>query len=73
MVVMDVVESRVSKVSAELNEKAELELDERELEREWAEAAERGETDRAGGLGNLSRTGVIHVGAATSSAIMAKI
>jgi len=66
-----VMEAWESNVSAEANEKPELELDERELEREWVEMVDNGETDR-GGVGNLSRTGVIHVGAATSSAIMAK-
>lgn len=70
MVVMVALDS---KVSTELNEKAELELDDLELEREWAEAVESGEMDRAGGLGNLSMMGVIQVGAETSSAIMAKI
>ena len=65
------MEAWESKVSAEVNEKPELELDERELEREWVEMVDNGETDR-GGEGNLSRTGVSHVGAATSSAIMAK-
>jgi hypothetical protein len=67
-------EDRVKQVLAEpyeSKEKPELEFDERELEREWLDIIERGEEDRAG-IGNWSRIGVIHVGALTWSAIMAK-
>lgn len=64
-----VTDVRESKVSAEVKESPEL--DEQELDREWVEVADNGEIDR-GGAGNLPRTGVIHVGAATSLAIMAK-
>jgi hypothetical protein len=62
-------EERVEMVvseSYESKENPELELDERELHREWLEMIDKGEEHRAG---NWSRTGVIHVGA---SAIMAK-
>jgi hypothetical protein len=64
-------EVRELEVSADVKERFELELDEQELKQEWLEIADSGETDR-GGVGNLSSTGVIHAGAATSSTIMAK-
>jgi len=58
--------------AVEAYEKHELELEERELERESEETAESGDSERAGG-GKRSMTGVAQVGALTSSAIIANI
>jgi hypothetical protein len=44
----EVVDIDVADESAEVKEKPELELDERELEREWAEMVESGDDDRTG-------------------------
>lgn len=63
-----VLDKKESNVLAEVTRRPELELNEQEQELEWLEAADNGETDR-GGIGNLPRTGVIHV---TSSAIAVK-
>ena len=74
-----VPELKESALSWEKMEKPELELDERELDRECRETAEMAEIgeefwDRAG-VGMLLKSlavGVNHVGSRTSSAIMAK-
>jgi hypothetical protein len=57
--------------SAVVKEKPELELDERELEREWAETVDGGENGLPG-VKDWVRIGVIRVGALTWSAIIAK-
>ena len=52
------------------NENPELELDERELQREWLETVDIREGDL--GIGNWSMMGVSHDGARISSSIIAK-
>ena len=58
--------------AVEAYEKQELELEERELERESEETAESGDSERAGGE-KWSMTGIAQAGALTSSAIIANI
>lgn len=55
---------------ADVNEKPELEFDERELQREWADTVETGDNGRENN-GKSPSTGVAQVGALISSAIMA--
>jgi hypothetical protein len=65
-----VVDDPYESEDEEPKEKHELELDERELEREWLEIAERGD-DVLAETGNRSQTGVIQDGALISSASIA--
>ena len=55
---------------ADVNDNPELELDERELQREWLDVVETREGGR--GIGNWSMIGVSQVGARISSSIIAK-
>jgi len=55
--------------AADANENPELELDERELQREWLETVDSREGDL--GMGNWSMMGVSHDGARISSSIIA--
>jgi hypothetical protein len=67
-------EEREEPVSADANEKVEeLELEERELQRDCSEILDKGDVERSGMTGNWVAIGVVQVGAAIASLSLSKI
>lgn len=67
-------EERDEPVSVDANEKVEeLELEERELQRDCSEMLDKGDVERSGMTGNWVTIGVVQVGAAIASLSLSKI